>query len=227
MSNKTTVKTKASDMFFLAALAYLLTLVYPILGNFTNQNDLVAMVITRVISMAAWIFGAWGLIISAKKECGFDILVKDPKPTALQWVLASVATVAFIVYCIIDGASNYISAFQSLVSAEDYVYFITYYIMNAVQACVITLIIALAQKGGDIAFGLGKYIPYGGILLGICWAAVNLLGNISYFSMDPSGFLISALWMLIYGIVFGVIYLLIGKKPLYALIFIAIAFVIM
>jgi hypothetical protein len=53
MSNKTTVKTKASDMFFLAAIAYLLTLVSPILGSFINQNDLVAMLITKVIVIAA------------------------------------------------------------------------------------------------------------------------------------------------------------------------------
>ena len=227
MSNKTTVKAKASDMFFLAAIAYLLTLVSPILGSFINQNDLVAMLITRVIAMAAWAFGAWGLARSSKKECGFDLLDKAAKPTALQWVLASAATVAFIAYCIIDGAENYVASFQSLKTASDYVYFITYYLMNAVQACVVTLIIVFAQKGGDLAIGLGKYIPFGGIALGICWAAANLLGNIEYFSMDPAGILLSALWMLIYGIIFGVIYLLIGKKPLYALIFIAPAFVLM
>jgi len=111
MSNQTTVKTKASDMFFLAAIAYLLTLVSPILGSFINQNDLVAMLITRVIAMAAWAFGAWGLARSSKKECGFDLLDKAAKPTALQWVLASAATVAFIAYCIIDGAENYVASF--------------------------------------------------------------------------------------------------------------------
>lgn len=227
MSNKTIVKTKASDMFFLSVIAYLLTLTAPILGNFINQNDFVAILITRVIVMAAWIFGAWGLTRSSKKECGFDLLDKAAKPSTLQWVLASLATVAFIAYCIIDGADDYSAAFQSLKTASDYVYFITYYIMNAVQACVITLIIAFAQKGGDMAIGLGKYIPYGGIALGLCRAIANLFANAEYFSMDPSGFLLSALWMLIYGIVFGVIYLLIGKKPLYALIFIAPAFVLM
>ena len=227
MSNKTIVKTKASDMFFLAAVAYLLTLVAPILGSLISQNTLTSVIITRILSMAAWLLGAWSLARSAKKDCGFDIIGNYAKPTRLEWILASVATVAFIAYCIIDGADKYIITFQSLATATDYTYLITYYLMNAVQALVITLIIALAQKGGALAFGLGKYIPYGGIALGICWAAANLLGNTSYISMDTAGILLSALWMLIYGTVFGIFYLLIGQKPRYALIFIATAFVIM
>ena len=227
MATKTTVKTKASDMFFLAALAYLLTLAAPIFNSFAPQNNVVVALILRIVCMAIWAFGAFGLVRTAKKDCGFEVIDVKNKPSALQWILASVLTVAFIVYCVIDGAEEYASAFRSFKNASDIIYFVSYYIMNAVQACAVALIVVFAQKGGDIAFGLGKYIPYGGIALGLCWAIAQLFTSLEFINFNVFSMLISMLWMLAYGVIFGVIYLLIGKKPIFALPLIAVAFMLM
>ena len=66
MSTQTKNKIKPSDMLVLAALAYLLTLVAPFLNGLAPQNNLVVSLILRAVCVAAWIFGAWGLIITAK-----------------------------------------------------------------------------------------------------------------------------------------------------------------
>lgn len=227
MSTKTKVKIKASDMFVLAILSYLLTLIAPFLGNFANPNSLASTLIIRAICIAAWIFGAWGLVHTSKKECGYNVIDKSDKPTALQWILTAAVTVVFVVYCVIDGSVETLTAIKTLKSVSDYVLFITYYVLNAVQALVITLVVVFAQKACDKAFGLGKYVPWGGIALGLCWAVASLIGSTDLIIPTLGNVLIPALWSLAYGIVFGVIYLLSGKKPIYALPFMAVAFILM
>ena len=214
-------------MLVLAVLAYLLTLVAPFLNGFAPQNNLVVSLILRAVCVAAWIFGAWGLIITAKNECGYNVVDKNDKPSTLQWVLTAIVTVAFLAYCTIDGLDTIKSTLATLEVASDYVYFITYHIMNVAQALVVTLIVVFAQKAGDKMFGLGKFIPYGGIALGLCWAVASLIGSTDLIVPTVGDVLIPALWSLAYGIVFGVIYLVSGKKPIYALPFMAVAFVLM
>ena len=226
MSTQTKTKTKASDMLVLAALAYLLTLVAPFLNGFAPANNLVVSLILRAVCIAAWVFGAWGLVITAKKECGYNVVDKNDKPSTLQWILTAVVTVVFLAYCTIDGLDSIQNTLATLEVASDYVYFITYHIMNVAQALVVTLIVVFAQKAGD-KLGLGKYIPYGGIALGLCWAVVSLIGSTDLIFPTVGNILIPALWRLAYGIVFGVIYLVSGKKPIYALPFMTVAFVLM
>lgn len=227
MATQTKIKTKASDMFVLAILAYLLTLIAPVLGGFVSQNNAVAILVIRVICIAAWVFGSWGLVISAKNECAFNVIDKNNKPTTLQWILTAAVTVAFVAYCIIDSIPDFNAAAGTLNTAMDYVMLVTYYIMNAFQAIAITLIVVFAQKAFEKVFGLGKFIPWGGIALGLCWAVASLLGSTDLIIPSLENILVPALWSLAYGIVFGIIYLVSGKKALYALPFIAVAFVLM
>jgi hypothetical protein len=227
MATQSKVKIKASDMFVLAILAYLLTLIAPLFGSFANPNNFVATLILRAVCMAAWILGAWGLAHTSKKECGYDIIDKANKPTALQWILTAALTVLFVAYCVIDGWVEITTAFKNLKTVSDYLLFITYYIMNAVQGLVITLIVVFAQKAFEKVCRIGKFIPFGGIVLGLCWAVASLLGSTDLMIPTLENILVPALWSLAYGIVFGVIYLLSGKKALYALPFMAVAFTLM
>ena len=227
MATKAKIKTKASDMFVLAILAYLLTLLSPVLGGFVPQNNAVAILIIRVICIAAWIFGSWGLINTAKKECGYTVIDKASKPTTLQWILTAAVTVAFVTYCVIDGIPAFKDAAVTLKTAMDYVMLVTYYIMNAVQALGITLIVVFAQKACDKVFGLGKFIPWGGLVLGLCWAVASLIGSTDLIIPSLKNILVPALWSLAYGVVFGIIYLVSGKKAIYSLPFMAVAFILM
>ena len=226
------IKTKASDMLVLAIIAYLLTIILPMLGAMVNANSLTANIVVHVISIAAWIVGSWALTYTSKKECGFDVFSKEEKPSKLNWILVSAATVVFLVYfLIIDNGYNYfVSMLKSLYTPLISYRFFAAYVVNAVQAVVITFIIAFAQKMGDIAFGHGKYIPYGGIFLGLCWAIANIVTSLSGISegiMYLPDVLLYALVTMVYGIIFGVLHVLAGNKTRYALPFIALAFIFM
>jgi hypothetical protein len=226
------IKTKASDMLVLAIIAYLLTIILPMLGAVINVNSLTSNIVVHIICVAAWILGTWALANTSKKECGFDVLSKEEKPSKLNWILVSAGTLAFLVYClIIDNGFDYIVAnFNALHNPLLKYRFFSAYVIYAVQAIVITLIIAFAQKMGDSAFGLGKYIPYGGIFLGLCWAIANIVTSLSGISegiMYLPDVLLSALTTMVYGIIFGVLHVLAGNKTRYALPFIALAFIFM
>ena len=230
MSTQTKVKTKASDMFFLAAMAYLLTLIAPLFDSVIAEGNLVGALIFRVVCIAAWILGSIGIVKAAKKDCGFVLFDKKNKPSVLQWILTAVVTAAFVAYCLVDNAARNMEALQSLKGAAEIVYFVTYYMLIAVQSLVVVLIVALSQKGGDIVFGHGKWIPFGGIVVGLLWAAANLIGNIEalrigFISLPEM--LIDAGLMVVYGIIFGIIHLLMGNKTLYALPFMAVTFILM
>lgn len=227
MAIQNKVKIKASDMFVLAILAYLLTLIAPLFGSFVNSNNLAVILILRAVCMAAWILGAWGLVRTSKKECGYDVIDKANKPTALQWILTAAVTVAFVAYCLIDGWVEITTAIKNLKTVSDYLSFITYYIMNVVQGLMITLIVVFAQKAFEKVFGLGKFVPWGGIALGLCWAVASLLSSTDLIVPTLENIIVPALWSLAYGIVFGVIYLLSGKKAIYALPFMVVAFTLM
>jgi hypothetical protein len=103
------------------------------------------------------------------------------------------------------------------------------YIFYAVEAFIIIFVIAFGQKGGDLAAPKGKYVPYGGIFLGICWAVVNFITYVSNLMPGETvpDALGSAALMILYGVIFGTFYVLIGKKTRYALPIIVIAFVLM
>ena len=224
--NSTAPKTKASDIFVLAILSYLLLLVSPLFESFLSGNNWIATVILRVLCIAIWGACALGIVHTARKECSFNLINVKEKPSVLQWILAAAVTVAFAAYCIWDDHAS----IPSMIEAIDYVNVITYYAVMVAQSVIITLVIALGQKFGDMAVGKGKYIPYGGIILGLCWGIANIFSNLSYISeglVDFPDVLVSALIMLAYGLVFGVIYLLIGKKTVYSLPLIAVAFVLM
>ena len=87
-------KTKASDMFFLAIVTFVLVLVEPMLLNLFNMYGFGMAIALRAICIVIWSFGAMGIIKSAKKDCNFDVMEKALAPSAVQWVCASIVTAA-------------------------------------------------------------------------------------------------------------------------------------
>ena len=122
MSTTKKVKTKASDLLVLAILAYLLTLIAPLLSAIVNPYSLVANIIANVICAAAWTLGAWALVRTAKKECGFNVSSTEEKPTLLNWILVSAATVAFLVYFLFidEGLYNLRVYFNAIENGLEY-----------------------------------------------------------------------------------------------------------
>lgn len=224
-------------MFFLAALAYIAILIEPVLREIILNNLFYLIpignfgwtLVHRIICIALWLLCVKGLADASRKNCDYLVFSKEPRPSKTQWTMISVSVTAFIVYCFIDNGDKHIAVISSIKDITSAVESIMMYLLYAVEAILITLIIVFGQKGGDVAFKKALWIPYGGIFLGLCWGIMHFITYVSTLQLGGSlpDALLSSVIMLLYGILFGVFYVLIGKKPLYALPFIAAAFVLM
>ena len=63
IKTKKTPKTKASDMFFLAGITFLLFLIEPVLQSLLNMRGFGLAMALRAICIVAWVFSAKGLIL--------------------------------------------------------------------------------------------------------------------------------------------------------------------
>lgn len=216
-------KIKASDMFFLAALAFLALLAYPIFRSIVLEKFYLGgfawTLVIRAACIAIWIFSGLGLVKMAKKECGLS-LFENNKPTKLEWILTSALAAAFVAYLIIANFNLYAANVLGLVNAHNIILAITREIFNLFKACILTLIITFTQKGFDAIFKFGNKIPFGGIVLGIFWVIMALLAS------DVALMWQTWVGLLAYGIVLGLIYTLSGEKTKYALPFIAVIYVL-
>ncbi len=220
-------KIKASDMFFLAALAFLALLAEPIFRSLVLENFFYAIdigsfgwtLLLRTVCITIWIFSGLGLVKMAKKECELSIFEKN-KPAKLEWILTASITTAFAAYFIITNFNIYAANILGLVNIRNITLFLTLCIFNLFKACILTLIIAFIQKGFDAIFKFGNKVPFGGIVLGIIWVIMALAS---------SG--VAIMWqtwvgLIVYGTVLGLIYTLSGEKTRYALPFIAVVYVL-
>ncbi len=230
-------KTTASDMFFLATLAYLSLLIEPIIRSLIINNLFERLnigefgwtLVLRFACIALWLLCTKSLLKASRNNCAYNVFKKDSAPTSKQWILSVGAAILFVAFCLWDNYEKNIALFSSLNSINSVIELITMYIFYAFEAFIITLVIAFGQKGGDLAIKESKYVPYGGIFLGICWAVVNFITYVSNLMSGETVLdaLVSAAFMMLYGIIFGIFYVLIGKKTRYALPIIVIAFVLM
>ena len=218
MSNKKqTVKTKSSDMFFLAAVAFLLLLVEPMLITLLNASGFALTIIYRTLCVVIWAFGAMGLIKTAKKECNLDILKREKPLSPTQWTIISVATAAIVAYFIWGKLDIFKVIGSNITSIKTDIAYISMLLLNVSKAGVITIFLAFIQKGLKKA----KWIPLGGIALGLIWCIMFLLSSVgaTFHWTYP-------VYQFAYGLALGVLFVLSGNKPRYAFPFIAIATVL-
>ena len=217
-----TPKTKASDMFFLAAVTFVLLLVQPILNSLLNAYGFAWAIALRAIYIVIWAFGVKGIINVAKKDCGFDILKKEDAPSALQWMITGVFAAAVVAYFVWNQFHLLTINITGLTSVKNIVAFISLLLMNASKATVLTLLIALVQKGTSLLGKAGKYVPFGGIAVGIIWAVMYILSSAEIWSSGIGFNWTYPLYQFAYGLILGIFFVLIGNKTKYAFPFIAV-----
>lgn len=215
-------KTKASDMFFLAAITFLLILTEPILNTLFNVHGFGLTVAFRAVYIVIWVFGAKGLISTAKRECNFDILKKEA-PSALQWVIVSIIAAAACAYFVWLKFDILAFNFKGLNGIKNIVSFVSMYILNAAKAITITLLIAFVQKGGTLVFKRAQWIPWGGIALGLMWAVMFVISNYDIWANGLGFNWKYAIYQFLYGLLCGVLYVSVGNKARYAFPFILLA----
>ena len=213
-------KTKASDMFFLAVITFLLFLVEPVLLSLMGTYGFGMTIAVRAICIVVWVFSAKGLISTAKKDCSWDMLKKGNPPSSVQWIIVSVITAAAVAYFIWNKFHVIEANFQSLNSLKSIVAFSSMILLNAFKAISITLFIAFIQKGCEISFKAGKWIPVGGIALGIVWAVMFILSGSTLWGSDIGFDWFYSIYQFAYGLLCGVIFVATGNKTRYAFPFI-------
>lgn len=227
------IKTKASDVIILAVLAYLALQIQPLVNYLIvwtplidtfRLNDKIWTLIMHVVCMAAWVGVAWWLMHMSKVECGYNVIERTKAPSKTRLIIAAAISVAVSAAMIIFAGG--FSVPYAIKGIGDLLYTVEYYIFLLVNAAMFVLVMAFGQKFGDVAFG-ESYIPYGGIMLGLGMALTNIISGFSAgMNADIWDVLLSAAIVFVYAVVYGAIYVITEKKPLYAFPFVALIFVL-
>lgn len=224
-------KVNASDMLFLAVLLYLsqfIELFFHDLIQWTPLIDLVPLgdtwwtFILRVLCVAAWVGVIW-LIVKSSQKCGYDPIEKAKGVKPYEWIVPAVITLLFVGYFVVsDGGVG--ALFEKLGNMGGVIGTLSYPIFLAAQVAIMVLSIALAQKAFETLYPKAwKYIPFGGLFLGGCVAIVNLISSLSAGEFDP----IVLLLLLVIQVLYGVVYVLTGKRTILAYPFIYLMFFIL
>ena len=233
--NSQKTKTKASDMLILVILSYLslqiqplvnyLIVWTPLIDNLPLRDKLWTLIL-NLVCILAWVgLAAWFMKLS-RTECDYNVTEKCERPSNVRLYIAAGISVVFTALMVIFAGG--ISLPYQIGGVMDVVYTLAYYVFLIFNAAMFVLVIAFGQKMGDVAFG-DRNIPWGGIALGTCMAVSNIVSGISQIGEKVTLWmvLLSALVVLAYALIYGAIYVAVGKKPIYALPFVAFIFILL
>ena len=198
-------------MFFLAALTFILLLAEPMLNTLFNVSGFSKTILTRAICIVIWAFGSKGLLVAAKKECNFEIFKKEKTLTTLQWIILSIVSTAVLGYFVWNKFSVLKIIANNISAPKVIVAYISMFLLNTAKAFVITIFIAFIQKGLTVSFKKAKFLPLGGIVLGLLWCGMFLLA-----SAGLSLSWVSLIYQFAYGLILGVLFVLADNKSRYA-----------
>ncbi|MBQ2803112.1 MAG: hypothetical protein IJF07_04350 [Lachnospiraceae bacterium] len=177
--------------------------------DFTTEQTILHWIITCI----TWGLMAWYTIMSAKKDCGFDLFEKSKPIRHWQWV----AVIGCVAICLsstyIDwGGSKVVIEFQRLGALK----FTFQYIYYLFEVLLFLLIIVFGQKAFEVWFQK-KNIPYGGIVVALTW------GMAHWFT---KGALMAGLYTAFGGFCFGVVYLLLNRNIKWTYVALCIMFIL-
>lgn len=165
-----------------------------------------------VFTCVIWTIVIVALIIFSNRKLKFDPFKKERSSMTWQWM------VSLLIVIIMLGISYW--DWKGFKVLKEFKYhgmprFVFQYLYYIVETGLVYLMIAFSQKAGELLFKV-KRIPYGGIFTALTWGLVHIL---------TKGDVLIGLLCLLSSILFGVIYLLMGKDARKAFPLILIAFV--
>lgn len=182
-------------------------------GNPLQEFTAIQNIIHWIVTCITWGLIAFLLIRFARNKMNFDLFAKNEKLKAWQWVISIALVIISLIISYIDwNGFKIIKEFQYNGTAK----FIFQYVYYMFETVLFTLIIVFGQKAFE-QWTHKRKIPWGGILCALTWGLVHVLSQGSI-----SAGLLSAL----YGLMFGLIYLLVNKdiKKAYVLLLIMFVF---
>lgn len=166
-----------------------------------------------VITCATWGLVAFWIGHDAKKSCGFDILQKGEAMKLWQWIAVILCIAAAIGSNYLDwGGFKFLKEFEH----KTLLLFVFQYIYYAFETVLFMLIIVFGQKLCETVFKK-RNIPYGGIICGLTWGLAHIF---------TKGSLAVGLSGVVFGFLFGVAYLVVGRdiKKTWLVLFLMFAF---
>lgn len=230
-TNTKKIKIKASDLLFLATLVYLSQLVENIFHYLIMWTPLIDVLplgdtwwtlILRILCIAVWTGVIFTSVVTSRR-LGYDPVVKIGGMKKWEWISPLIIALLFSAYFIwSDGGLDVFLA--KLGNMGGVIGTVSYPVFLAFQVALMVLVIALSHKAFETIFpNAWRYLPFGGLFLGVCMTAVNLISGLSAGAVD----LLVLLFMLAIQTIFGIVYVLAGKRALLAFPFIYLMFFIL
>ena len=184
-----------------------------IYGAEMNEWNVAQSIFHWTLTCVVWILVVVLLLILSKKKMGFDPLSEKGPLKLLPTIVAVLLFAFMLVISYLDwNGLKVIKEFQYNGLAK----FVFQYLYYIVETCLVVLVIVFSQRAGELWFK-NKLIPYGGIFVALTWGLVHTL---------TKGDLITGIIAAIGGLIFGVMYLLLGKDLRKAFPIICLAFIL-
>ena len=163
-------------------------------GGWTTSQ----LIIHWIITCISWAVITYIIIGVARKKYGFDIFASGEKVKSWQWLsVILLIIISLIVSYISWSGFKVLKEFQNNGGLK----FVFQYIYYFFEVALFLLILIFGQKAGEVWFK-NENIPYGGILLGLTWGLAHIF---------TKGSLEVGLLCALAGIMYGAVYLLLGK----------------
>ena len=180
-------------------------------ANSMNEMTTVQNIIHWILTSIVWGGFVVGLSRYSKQNYQFNIIGERQRLPMMNWVLAlSIAALCIASNAWSWGTLKLIGEFTK----KGLLLFVFQYIYYLFETLLVLSVIVYGQKAGEMWFRKSK-IPWGGLLVGLTWGLVHAL---------TKGSLFVGLEAMLSGILYGCIYLLMGKYSVYAYILIFLAF---
>ncbi len=184
-----------------------------IYGAEMNEWNVTQWILHWILTCAVWIIAGVLLLALSKKKLSYDPL-SEKSPLKLLPTISAILLFAFMLvisYMNWNGL-KVIKEFQNHGLAK----FIFQYLYYIVETFLVVLVIVFAQRAGELWFK-NKFIPYGGLFVALTWGLVHTLtkGDVTTGILAAAG-----------GLIFGAMYLLLGKDLRKAFPLICLAFIL-
>ncbi|MDR2183546.1 MAG: hypothetical protein LBE55_05175 [Clostridiales bacterium] len=208
------MKERASTFLWLAIAAFVVLLAeLLIMQAGLASRGMEAGQVSLVLAHWGFTCALWGLgiclLLRLAKKKGFDIFESRVTAPPKNWIIVLMLLALFIAASyVIMGVFRPLAGFAAMYRLfGDYaaMAFIAQHIYYLFEVALFLAIIAFGQKFGEAAFRKSM-IPWGGILCGLTWGLVHI------FTQGPAVGAVAA----IYGLLYGITYLLLKKNVRYA-----------
>lgn len=151
-----------------------------------------------VITCLIWGAVALAIVQTAKRRYGVDLFAKQPKLSALQWVLAAMCVLVSLVISYVDWNGSKIFKEFAYNGALKFAFQYLYYLF---ETALVALIVVFGQQAFEKWLG-HEQIPYGGIVAALTWGLAHIL---------TKGSLGAGLICAVSGFLYGAAYLLVNR----------------